>query len=80
MIADFSGNPPQEYALINQRRTGHGLPLSAVKGSENDGNRNILKILQEDIHSTIVATLDEEGRPQTRAIDIMLIAAGKPVF
>ena len=34
---------------------------------------DILKILQEDIHSVIVATLDDEGRPQTRAIDIMLI-------
>lgn len=41
---------------------------------------DILKILQEDIHSVIVATLDDEGRPQTRAIDIMLIEDGKPIF
>ncbi len=31
-----------------------------------------LKILVEDIHSTTVATLDEQGRPVTRVIDIML--------
>ncbi len=31
-----------------------------------------LKILVEDIHSTTIATLDENGRPTTRVIDIML--------
>lgn len=31
-----------------------------------------LKILVEDIHSTVVATLDENGRPLTRVIDMML--------
>lgn len=31
-----------------------------------------LKILVEGIHSTIVATLDEKGRPVTRCIDMML--------
>ena len=40
----------------------------------------ILRIMQEDIHSTIAATLGEDGYPQTRAIDIMLIEDGKPVF
>lgn len=40
----------------------------------------ILRILQEDIHSTIAATLGEDGHPQTRAIDIMLIEDGKPIF
>ncbi len=33
---------------------------------------NYLKILTEDIHSSTVATLDKEGRPVTRVIDIML--------
>lgn len=31
-----------------------------------------LRILVEDIHSTTIATLDAEGRPLTRVIDIML--------
>lgn len=31
-----------------------------------------LKILAEQIHSSVVATLDTDGHPQTRAIDIML--------
>ena len=31
-----------------------------------------LKILVEDIHSTIVATIGEDGHPVTRAIDMML--------
>ncbi len=31
-----------------------------------------LKILVDEIHSTTVATLDEQGRPVTRVIDIML--------
>jgi uncharacterized pyridoxamine 5'-phosphate oxidase family protein len=33
---------------------------------------NYSKILVEDIHSTIVATVGEDGRPVTRAIDMML--------
>jgi len=33
---------------------------------------NELKILVEDIHSTVVATLDRDGRPVTRVIDMML--------
>ena len=33
---------------------------------------NYLKQLTEDIHSSVVATLDAEGRPQTRVIDMML--------
>lgn len=31
-----------------------------------------LKILVEEIHSTVVATLDKNGRPVTRCIDMML--------
>lgn len=31
-----------------------------------------LKILVEDIHSTVVATVDKDGRPVTRCIDMML--------
>lgn len=34
--------------------------------------KDYLKILQEEIHSTAVATVDENGLPQVRIIDIML--------
>lgn len=33
---------------------------------------DILKILQRDIHSTVFATVDERGLPQTCVIDLML--------
>lgn len=33
---------------------------------------DILKILQQDIHSTVVATVDDNGLPQTCVIDMML--------
>ncbi len=33
---------------------------------------NYLKMLVDDFHSTVVATLDQQGYPQTRAIDMML--------
>jgi uncharacterized pyridoxamine 5'-phosphate oxidase family protein/NAD-dependent dihydropyrimidine dehydrogenase PreA subunit len=32
-----------------------------------------LKMLKEEIHSTVFATVDENGLPQTRVIDIMLV-------
>ncbi|KIR03710.1 hypothetical protein P261_02525 [Lachnospiraceae bacterium TWA4] len=31
-----------------------------------------LKILVEDIHSTVIATVDADGKPITRVIDMML--------
>ena len=34
--------------------------------------KDYLKILKEEIHSTVIATVDGEGRPATRVIDIML--------
>lgn len=34
--------------------------------------KNYLKILTEDIHSVTIATIDSDGHPQTRIIDIML--------
>lgn len=34
---------------------------------------DILKILQEDIHTTVVATIDDKGMPYTCAIDMMLL-------
>lgn len=34
---------------------------------------DILKILQEDIHTTIIATVDDQGMPYTCAIDMMLL-------
>ena len=33
---------------------------------------NYLKMLVDEFHSTVVATLDQHGYPQTRAIDMML--------
>ena len=33
---------------------------------------NYLKKLVEEFHSTVVATIDHKGLPQTRAIDMML--------
>lgn len=37
-----------------------------------DKNRYYLQILVEEIHSAIMATIDKEGHPATRAIDMML--------
>ena len=34
--------------------------------------KDYLRILREEIHSTVIATVDREGRPVTRVIDIML--------
>lgn len=31
-----------------------------------------LRLLVEQIHSSVIATLDADGRPQTRVIDMML--------
>ena len=33
----------------------------------------ILKILQEDIHTTVIATIDDQGMPYTCAIDMMVL-------
>ena len=34
--------------------------------------KDYLRILREEIHSTVIATVDEKGRPVTRVIDMML--------
>lgn len=34
--------------------------------------KDYLRILKEDIHTTVMATVDEEGFPVTRVIDVML--------
>lgn len=34
--------------------------------------KDYLRILTEEIHSTVVATIDGEGHPVTRCIDMML--------
>lgn len=34
--------------------------------------KNYLKVIKEEIHSVVVATLDQEGHPVTRVIDMML--------
>lgn len=34
--------------------------------------KDYLKILRDEIHSAVIATVDEKGRPVTRVIDIML--------
>lgn len=44
------------------------------------GEKNYLQILVEDIHSAVVATLGEDGRPQTRVIDMMLWDEGGLYF
>lgn len=36
-------------------------------------NKEYLRILKEEIHSTVFATVDENGLPVTRVIDIMLV-------
>ncbi len=38
----------------------------------DQNTKDFLKILVEDIHSTTIATIDEDGRPLTRVIDMML--------
>lgn len=35
--------------------------------------KEYLKILKEEIHSTVFATVDKNGLPQARVIDIMLV-------
>lgn len=40
----------------------------------------ILQILQQDIHSTVFATVDEKGLPQTCVIDLMLFDKRRPLF
>ena len=35
--------------------------------------RDYLRILKDEIHSTVFATVDEDGLPVTRVIDIMLV-------
>ena len=40
----------------------------------------ILRLLQHDIHSTVVATVDEDGLPQTCVIDMMLCDEGGLYF
>ena len=35
--------------------------------------QEILNILQKEIHTTIIATVDDKGNPYTCAIDIMLV-------
>ena len=39
-----------------------------------------LKILKDEIHSTAIATIDDEGLPQVRIIDIMLVDEDKLYF
>ena len=34
--------------------------------------KEYLRIVAEEIHSTVIATIDKEGLPVTRVIDIML--------
>lgn len=41
--------------------------------------KNYLKMLREDIHTTVMATVDGKGHPVTRVIDIML-EDGKTIY
>ena len=36
-----------------------------------------LQILTEEIHSVVVATLNEEGRPETHVIDSRCLSCGR---
>lgn len=42
--------------------------------------REYLRVLKEEIHSTAIATVDENGLPQVRIIDIMLVEDDKLYF
>ena len=42
--------------------------------------KDYLRALQEEIHSAVFATIDKEGRPHTRVIDIMLADADSIYF
>ena len=42
--------------------------------------QEILNILQKEIHTTIIATVDDKGNPYTCAIDIMLVEDNKLYF
>lgn len=45
-----------------------------VKSEEKSmETKDCLKILKEEIHSTVFATVDDNGLPQARVIDIMLV-------
>ncbi|MFR3685468.1 MAG: pyridoxamine 5'-phosphate oxidase family protein [Enterococcus sp.] len=39
-----------------------------------------LQFLNEDIHSTVFSTVDEDGKPKSRVIDIMLVKEKKLYF
>lgn len=39
-----------------------------------------LQFLKEDIHSTVFSTVDEDGKPKSRVIDIMLVKEKKLYF
>ena len=41
--------------------------------------KDYLRVIHEEIHSTVVATVDAEGHPVTRVIDMMLHDE-QPVF
>ncbi len=42
--------------------------------------KDYLKVIHEEIHSTVVATVDDEGHPVTRVIDMMLHDANNLYF
>lgn len=47
---------------------------------ENMTTHDYLNYLRHDVHSTIFATVDENGHPATRVVDIMLIKGEKLYF
>ena len=46
--------------------------MNGEKGRFIMETRDYLRILKDEIHSTVIATVDSEGHPVTRVIDIML--------
>lgn len=47
---------------------------------KNMTTKEILEVLQKEIHTTIIATVDEDGKPYTCAIDMMLLEDEKLYF
>lgn len=46
--------------------------IYGIAGGVSMHTQNYLRVLVEEIHSAAVATLDKDGRPQNRIIDMML--------
>ncbi len=57
---------------ITRRNSTMDKRLFTMRSRKMLNTQDYLKILVEDIHSTVVATIDRDGHPVTRCIDMML--------